>query len=46
MGEMLWLENLKGRGRVKDLGVDGMIILGCISGEQVEGCGLNAPGSG
>jgi hypothetical protein len=37
---------LKGRNHLKDLGIDGMIILKCIFGKLSLECGLNSSGSG
>jgi hypothetical protein len=35
MRTVFWLENLKGRAHSEDLGIDGRIILQCISGNRV-----------
>jgi hypothetical protein len=35
MHTVFWLENLKGRNRLEDLGVDGRIILECIIDKHV-----------
>jgi hypothetical protein len=35
MHKIFWLENLKGRNHLEDLGVDGRIILGWILGKWV-----------
>jgi len=41
-----WLENLKGRDHLEDLGVDGNVILEWILGNRIGGCGLDACDSG
>jgi hypothetical protein len=40
-----WLENLKGRDHLEDLGVDKRIILKCILENRVRCCGLVSCGS-
>jgi hypothetical protein len=41
MHTTFWLENLKGRDYLEDLGIDRKIILELIPGKE-DGCGLNA----
>jgi hypothetical protein len=43
---VFWLESLKGREHVEDLGVDESIILGWIFEKLGGSCGLSASGSG
>jgi len=48
MHTILWLETLRSRFHLEDLGVDGKIIrvLKLTLGNRVGGCGLDASGSG
>jgi len=43
---VFWLENLKVKTDLKDVGVDGKITLEWILGNRVERCGLDASVSG
>jgi hypothetical protein len=42
MYTIFWLENLKGRDHLEDLGLDGRITIGWIFGNRVEGCELDS----
>jgi hypothetical protein len=46
MCSTFWLESLKGRYRLEDLGTDERVILKRILGKLGWGCGLNSSGSG
>jgi hypothetical protein len=46
MHTVFWLENLKGRDHLGDLGINERIILEWILGKRVERCGLVSSGSG
>jgi hypothetical protein len=45
-GYLFWLENLKGRNRLEDLGIDGMIILEWILGKSGGKVWMDESGSG
>jgi hypothetical protein len=44
--QYFWLENLKERDHLEDLGIDRKKILEWILGKSVGGCGLDLSGSG
>jgi len=46
MHTTFWLENLKGRDHLKNLGLEGRMILEWILVNGVEKCGLDASSSG